>query len=839
MNLSAQIEEMIAQRQEQAQHLNGVIEKWAILKNALRTLEGKQQEHLNSNPEAHSNFIRRLRDIPFSRLIGEIDRELVELENLKQRLSRKTLNIGVVGRMRQGKSRLLQSLTGLTDAEIPTSSEGVCTRVLSKIFHESNPEMVRNEVEFHSYSSLQDILQLYFEKLDLKGVYPIVPDDLDIGKFPPALPPHKSEDTNARFLSLRLRKEYYLKYKRYKSLLSSFSKTIQIPKNQIKQYTTQIQGNDNNTNSEYLAVKELRIHCQFSDEEELGKIGVVDLPGLGDDSILDVELLIKTLKQDIDFIIFVRRPDPIGDDWQEADRNMYQVAHHALGDFPIKKCSFMVFNKNSKQEQESLASCNRFQKTMESQGIEVSHSVIADCTDAAEVKNQILIPVIENLAQNIHNVYRQYLHFHNQRLENLSEEISQELKQAHNALEGFSKQGGKDINDWFEDELWKPLAGNIFQKRDQLNENRNTSDIEFEKKVNEVLEECRKEDIVPSEENIREFRDAYGDSYKIAYYLCISEVKEKLMKKFQILAEALEESERNLQLTVVKILSQYAELNKLTPQQGLEFFDEIEKQIPEGTTTNKLRQAFKEIKKSTDTYEDTIIRWIQEHLNELNPDKHLDPMSKDQILATDIEVTPEQVNELKTTLTNEEVKKIETKIYNPTDEELEELSGLGASILGWLGLPFPKELNQKILYLAIKRIPSLMQLLMGQENSQLGIIKKQIIPDNSSIETSIRQEIVSLRNQVVNNCEHTLRKQLSFPNQEAHSKFDKFATAAFKGEKGQTAWRIFYQDENNQALLWPGAKQKEENKLVEQEWQRLVDSAIIIVNNKEGLQLQR
>jgi len=34
--------------------------------------------------------------------------------------SRSTLNIGVIGRARQGKSRLLQSLTGLGTEEIPS-----------------------------------------------------------------------------------------------------------------------------------------------------------------------------------------------------------------------------------------------------------------------------------------------------------------------------------------------------------------------------------------------------------------------------------------------------------------------------------------------------------------------------------------------------------------------------------------------------------------------------------------------------------------------------------------------------------------------------------------------
>jgi hypothetical protein len=131
--------------------------------------------------------------------------------------------------------------------------------------------------------------------------------------------------------------------------------------------------------------------------------------------------------------------------------------------------------------------------------------------------------------------------------------------------------------------------------------------------------------------------------------------------------------------------------------------------------------------------------------------------------------------------------------------------------------------------------------LINQTNSQIGISQSQITPDNlleeELIEELIRKEILSLRDKVVNNCEVILQKRLSFPNQEALSKFDRFATAGFKGQKSETAWRIFYQDDNNQALIWSGAKQKKENEIVEQEWQRLVDS-VIQLNHKEVLLMQ-
>ncbi|BBD68914.1 hypothetical protein NIES4072_37540 [Nostoc commune NIES-4072] len=82
-----------------------------------------------------------------------------------------------------------------------------------------------------------------------------------------------------------------------------------------------------------------------------------------------------------------------------------------------------------------------------------------------------------------------------------------------------------------------------------------------------------------------------------------------------------------------------------------------------------------------------------------------------------------------------------------------------------------------------------------------------------------------LRKKVVENCKLTLESKLNFPNQEAHTKFEKFVSNGLKGEKAETAWRDFYQDEKNQEL-WPGAKSKENARQLEEDWQNLVDKAM-------------
>jgi hypothetical protein len=74
-------------------------------------------------------------EVQLRELSERVAREQAELDRVLARLRRPALNIGIVGRARQGKSRFLQSLTGLTAREIPDGSGQFCTGVPSMILH--------------------------------------------------------------------------------------------------------------------------------------------------------------------------------------------------------------------------------------------------------------------------------------------------------------------------------------------------------------------------------------------------------------------------------------------------------------------------------------------------------------------------------------------------------------------------------------------------------------------------------------------------------------------------------------------------------------------------------
>ena len=123
MDVTTRITNIIEKRKPLAHRIEGVEGNLKILSAALHQLE-ERRNYLSTQVDDVS-VIGRFREIDFSHIQLAIASELETLTKLKNRFARDTLNIGVVGRARQGKSRLLQSLTGLSAAEIPDGDRHV------------------------------------------------------------------------------------------------------------------------------------------------------------------------------------------------------------------------------------------------------------------------------------------------------------------------------------------------------------------------------------------------------------------------------------------------------------------------------------------------------------------------------------------------------------------------------------------------------------------------------------------------------------------------------------------------------------------------------------------
>ena len=803
-NISQQIQAIIARRQEQAKQVRTVKQNLLSRQETLQNLESERQALISNNP----NLEARLQEHDLTYTLESIISVKKELENLGKRLSRNTLNIGVVGRMRNGKSCLLQSLTGLGNEQIPTSAQGVCTRGLSKILHVSDPKDTRNEIEFHTWSSFKEIIHLYFDKLGLPDK-PVVPDDMACGKRPPGLPKERQGDINARYLYGRLCKEYYGKFNLYKDLLDG--STRQIGTSEITKYITH---NESNSQGEYLAVKELRVYCPFTYHQEVGQIGLIDLPGLGDDNIFDLERLITTLKQDVDVILFVRMPKPTGDDWEEADRKMFQTAREALGEFPLSDCSFVVLNRIQEGNVDNYELCQLFGNKIDRQEIKINHNpIIANCSVAHEVKQNILTPVLNYLTNNSELVYQEYLQSCNRRLKVLQSDITKQLQQAELAIAGYSEEGGSEFDYWFDLDLWKNLNSGLYKLLDELKQQQKKEDETFKAAVEEAVERCNGEGIVPQVEEIEETKYKYKNSYKITYLVSVDEIRAKLSRNFNSLGDSLGALLEEVQASLVDVLVEQGRLGKLTPYRGKDFFEEIVKQLPRNA--RQLRKGFEDIRKRSNSYDQIVKEWIKAYLEELLPDKKVDPISQAKI----------QPNED----ANLALQKVLDFIEEFKGQDNKDLLDVISQIVGQVITP---DAMSPILEYTLNPTVQFIES-QSQENGEQN---QSVDPSEVKLSDaeSIEAELQALRQDIVSRCYDALKEKLTEPNELAFTMIRDFLDQVLSTPGVQTEWRTFLR--RNQYQVWDGAKQKQHYEELEDSWLKLVNSAQT-ANNAEDLRL--
>ena len=549
------------------------------------------------------------------KLQSGIENELKKLNLLKKRFDRDTINIGVIGRAGQGKSRLLQSLTGLSSQEIPTGDRGHCTGVRSTIQHQPNIGTY-GEITFHSESSfLQEVIAPYYEDLSLGRV----PYSLAEFAHNP-LPSRPSYLNNTAVAEGKY--EYLQRYHRhlpqYRHLLAK-PNPIKITQSQIREYVAQDNLEGQRVYDNYLAVKAAKIFCTFPNSD-VGQIALIDMPGLGDTGVGDESRLIETLAQDVDLVLFMRLPRPPRDYWGDIDLQLYDTASQALTALPFKQWSFLILNHtgvNSPIGDNSIY-CQDLKSDRENKGLYFTDCIIANCADAAETNQKILDPILNYLVANISNLDRQYVSVCQEKLLQLQQEIATQLKQASQILSDLNSEDADDylFDDLFE-ELLDGLASGLEELLQDLKAERDLENLEFKQQVDAATKACQENAGLPSEAEIKERRDRLG-GYPNAYYKYLNEIRANLSQHFLLLDEVLKQEIEKVKSQVAEVLIDRGRLGNLTEVRGAEFITVIRDLIPDRLT--QLKYGFTILAEFDLSYRGLIQHRIRQHLDDLTPD---------------------------------------------------------------------------------------------------------------------------------------------------------------------------------------------------------------------------
>lgn len=605
---AVQIKHIIEQRQPLANQIEIVENNLKGVVNSFQELKATH-DRLSSSV-SDPTLVNRLNETGYvSSAIERINMELNALEKLQARFSRSTLNIGVVGRARQGKSRLLQSLTGLTKAEIPDGDDQHCTGVRSNIYHKPGIETYA-EIFFHSeYSFLNEVIAPYYQQLNLDNV----PQSIELFADSP-LPELNSISTaldQAKYEHLGKYHQHISKYRQF------FQQTtpLRIDKEKIRQYIAQDTIEGDRIYFNYLAVKKVDIYCSFPNQD-IGQIALVDMPGLGDTGIGDAERLIKTLGQDIDMVLFVRMPKSTGDFWAKEDVELYDLANSALTDLSIDEWSFMVLNHVATSD--NYKNCLSLKKDITNQHINVRDVIIANCANQIEAQTAVLDRIIDYLTHRIDVLDNKYASSCQSRLLETQQQINSELYKAKTIF-GHTKN-----DDWSRHyvrlfrQLWDELREELEGLIRSMIQQRDTEDSSLKLAVKQAIEHCRSHPGIPKVEQILKKRDRHA-SFESAYSECQHEVRTRLSKRFLSLDKALEESLESAKSKVVRVLTEHGKLRNIAKGDGTEFLSDLENRIPEDLKSLKL--GFRTLATFDLQYRGLIQHRIRKHLDVVTPDR--------------------------------------------------------------------------------------------------------------------------------------------------------------------------------------------------------------------------
>ncbi|MEO3854062.1 hypothetical protein [Acrocarpospora sp. B8E8] len=560
------IEAIRARRVENAQKTEALETHLADLETGLLSLEKARADLLARIGHERGEHLAALGPV-VRELIDKVALERAALNRALARLRRMTINIGVVGRARQGKSRFLQSLTGLTNREIPDGSGGFCTGVPSTIRHFDGHTYA--DVYYHSERSFVDeILGPYYDKYGL-GARPVSARAFGVEPLP-ALPADRASMATAVSAYGHLR-DYHTAFSAYGNLIGH-SSPERVGDDMIRGFVAQddLDGKPQHT---FRAVRHVEISTKFK-QSDLTGIAVIDLPGLGDTNLGDSRVLLAALKDDVDLVLFVRRPNPEGDDIHEFDVELYGIAQSALPEIAMERRAFMILNHRESVDQDNLASAQAFQAGLGKSVIRVAGSYIADCSKTDEVI-AAFDPIVDYLVDNLESLDEAIITERLRRVAEIDQEVRLLAGQSP-VVPQFAHLGDVSENKFDDlfDQTYDNLTGAIVRLVDKFRADRDAPDSALAKAVAAVIKRVKEGDGIPTVDEITRRRNR-GGAFAGAFSDLMEETRAYLSRQFLELEDALNMTVEHMWEQLATVLREDGEFRHLSEKEGREFLREM------------------------------------------------------------------------------------------------------------------------------------------------------------------------------------------------------------------------------------------------------------------------
>jgi len=444
-----------------------------------------------------------------------------DFSQLRCRFNSQTLNIGVIGNARQGKSTFLQALTGLSGDEIPVAETDHCTGAPSIVI---NHHETYADIEFFEEKEfLQEIILPFYTQLELTPQ----PNSFDVFANTPLAQPSRqlTATEQALYEKLKYRKGMAEQYR------NNFGKRPErVGKEKIREYIAQ-QSTDGSKISTWLSVKMATIYCPFR-VSDAGNISVCDTPGLGDFICGAEDNLISHIGNNLDAVIMLKRT-PKGGVATPEDTQLYDLLPKAVGEFEPKDWSYFIVNRDGTDNE-----TKSFEHQIQ-QKIKCRRFATLDVRNHDDVLSTFH-ELLEDIANNQQTLD---MTLYSKRVAEVQKGLIG-IKEIVTKLEGlFTARNSADTEDtrqaqaMFREEIWDNFGSKLFVYVENLRKKQNADDETFLAKLSEIESELKSIPCLPTEDMLTRQKGTMG--LQAAYSFHCRAVRRAVLKYFDNIDKCL------------------------------------------------------------------------------------------------------------------------------------------------------------------------------------------------------------------------------------------------------------------------------------------------------------
>lgn len=394
--ITVKIHEILEQRQALLPRIAVSLRRADSLLQSIQALES----HLDSFPDPHRAESEKL----ILKLRGDCRATSQQLQLLQQRFSRPYLTLLCFGKARQGKSRLIQCLTGLSDREVPTGALGHCTATKLEIRHtQESPHAT--VTTFDESNFIAERLAPFYRDFGLFEEAPTTLDEFLLETLPePSLAAKFIGATHAQSVT---KLGQFEELRKLQSVLPRFRKFLRgrverVDLTELHRWISypKYPGDEPPPDADFRchAVRRAQafVHMPLP---ECHAIRIFDTPGVNNHTSGDYDSLARLIDEEADAALVTRLTSHLGDAWVADDSLVLdEIGRRLTGGTITKRLLSIVLNEVRTQASNRIT-CEHVREGAVKNGLQECQVAISDCTDLDSLHDAVIVPLLSRLVE--------------------------------------------------------------------------------------------------------------------------------------------------------------------------------------------------------------------------------------------------------------------------------------------------------------------------------------------------------------------------------------------------------------------------------------------------------